>query len=229
MGFCIWFSTEIESLYSVSVGAFITVIPNARELTDYILDPIFEGLVASGKNPTKKVNAYLYPVPRKWIHRALFAYFKGWSRRALDFRVEGLENVQEGRQYIFCPNHQTHFDGLFTWTVLGDKCPDIDHFGCMSKAEHLDSWITRLMMKTLGGIPVERTGNTIDSTQQSPAAMRSGLMTERFPKRGIKRRGANVSSGSPSARKWRPSGAARVRSPLRSGRRSSAAWSSRLL
>lgn len=80
----------------------------------------------------------------------------------------------EGRQYIFCPNHQTHFDGLFTWTALGDKCPDIDHFGCMSKAEHLDNWITRLMMKTLGGIPVERTGNTIDSTQRSINFVKEG-------------------------------------------------------
>lgn len=42
--------------------------------------------------------------------------------------------VQKGRQYIFCPNHQTHFDGLFTWAALGDKCPDIDGFGCMPKA-----------------------------------------------------------------------------------------------
>ena len=166
--------TEIESLYSVSVGAYITAIPNARELTDYILDPIFEGLDTSGKNPTKKVNAYLYPVPRNWIDRALFAYFKGWIRRAFDFRVEGLENVEKGRLYIFCPNHQTHFDGLFTWTALGDKCPDIDHFGCMSKAEHLDHLITRLWMKTLGGIPVERTGNTIDSTQRSINFIKEG-------------------------------------------------------
>ena len=166
--------TEIESEFSVSVGAYITVIPNARELTDYILDPIFEGLAAKGKNPTKKVNAYLYPVPRKWYHKALFSYFKHWSRRKLDFRVEGLENVEKGRQYIFCPNHQTHFDGLFVWTALEDKCPDIDSFGCMSKAEHLDQKVTSLMMKTLGGIPVERTGNTIDSTQRSINFIKEG-------------------------------------------------------
>ena len=166
--------TAIESLYSVSVGAFISVIPNARELTDYILDPIFEGLISSGNNPTKKVNAFNYPVPRNCIHKALFNWFKSWSRRKLDFRVEGLENVQKGRQYIYCPNHQTHFDGLFTWAALGDKCPDIDHFGCMSKAEHLDNKVTALMMKTLGGIPVERTGNTIDSTQRAINYVKEG-------------------------------------------------------
>ena len=166
--------TEIESEFSVSVGAFITVIPNAREMTDYVLDPIFENLAAAGKNPSKKVNAYLYPVPRKPIHKLLFNYFKKWSRRKLDFRVEGLENVQKDRQYIFCPNHQTHFDGLFTWAALGEKCPDIDRFGCMSKAEHLDHPVTSLMMKTLGGIPVERTGNTIDSTQHSINFIKEG-------------------------------------------------------
>ena len=46
--------TEIESEFSVSVGAFITVIPNAREMIDYILDPIFENLASKSKNPTKK-------------------------------------------------------------------------------------------------------------------------------------------------------------------------------
>ena len=46
--------TEIESEFSVSVGAFITVIPNARELTDYVLDPIFENLVTQKKEPDEK-------------------------------------------------------------------------------------------------------------------------------------------------------------------------------
>ena len=166
--------TEIESEFSVSVGAFITVIPNARELTDYVLDPIFENLVTQRKNPTKKVNAYLYPVKRRQVHRALFSFFKAWSRRSLDFKVRGLKNVQEGRQYIFCPNHETHFDGLFVWTALGRKCPDLDSIGCMAKAEHLDSKVTKLMMETLGGIPVERTGNTIDSTQRSIDFIKEG-------------------------------------------------------
>lgn len=167
-------SVEIESEFAVSVGAYISVIPNPHELIDYIIDPIFASIGASKKNPTKKVNAYLYPLKRKSIHRFLFSYFKRWSRKKLDIRVEGLENVKPGRQYVFCPNHQTHFDGLFVWTALGDKCPDIDRFGCMSKAEHLDNAITSLMMRTLGGIPVERSGNTIDSTQRSIDFVKEG-------------------------------------------------------
>ena len=166
--------TEIESRFAVSVGAFLSVIPNAREMTDYILDPIFEGMAASGKNPTKKVNAYLYPAKRNRLHILLFNYFRNWSLRNLDFRVEGIENVRKGRQYIFCPNHQTHFDGLFVWTALGDRCPPVQRLGCMSKAEHLDHGVTALMMRTLGGIPVERSGNTIDSTRRSITFIQEG-------------------------------------------------------
>ena len=44
----------------------------------------------------------------------------------------------------------------------------------MAKAEHLDHKVTSLMMKTLGGIPVERTGNTIDSTQRSINFIKEG-------------------------------------------------------
>ena len=166
--------SEIDTEFGVNVGAYIIAIPNARELTDYILDPIFAGLVAENTDRKKKVDPYRYPVRRKAIHRALFSYFRKWSTKRLDFRVEGLENVREGRQYIFCPNHQTHFDGLFVWTALGSKCPKIDRFGCMSKAEHLDNILTSLMMKTLGGIPVDRTGNIIDSTQRSINFIREG-------------------------------------------------------
>lgn len=166
--------TMIESEFSVSVGAYISVIPNAREMTDYILDPIFQGLVATEGNKKKKFDAYKFPVKRSPVHRALFDYFRRWSRRSLDFRVEGLENIEAGKQYIFCPNHQTHFDGLFVWSAMGRKCPPIDRFGCMAKAEHLDNPVTSLMMKTLGGIPVDRSGNIIESTQRAINYIKEG-------------------------------------------------------
>ncbi len=166
--------SEIETEFSVNVGAYITVLPNAREMTDYILDPLFSELVSANADKKKKVDPYKYPVPRNIIHKALFHYFSKWSRTRLDFRVEGLENIQAGRQYIFCPNHQTHFDGLFVWTAQGSKCPPIDRFGCMSKVEHLDNPLTSLMMKTLGGIPVDRSGNIIDSTQRSINFIKEG-------------------------------------------------------
>ena len=166
--------SEIEAEFSVNVGAYIGVIPNTRELIDYILDPIFEELKKASSDHEKKIDAYQFPQPRKGIHKALFSYFRKWSRSKLDFRVEGLENVQEGKQYVICPNHQTHFDGLFVWAAMGSKCPDIDRFGCMAKAEHLDNPITSLMMRTLGGIPVNRSGNIIDSTQRSINFIKEG-------------------------------------------------------
>jgi 1-acyl-sn-glycerol-3-phosphate acyltransferase len=44
----------------------------------------------------------------------------------------------------------------------------------MSKVEHLDNPLTSLMMKTLGGIPVDRSGNIIDSTQRSINFIKEG-------------------------------------------------------
>jgi 1-acyl-sn-glycerol-3-phosphate acyltransferase len=166
--------TEIESAFSVNVGAYIAVIPNAREMTEYILDPIFQGIKVASAKKKKRVDPYRYPVRRTARHRALFSYFRNWTRKNLDLQVEGLENVEKGRQYIFCPNHQTHFDGLFVWTALGNKCPDISRIGCMAKKELLDNPLTSLMMKTLGGIPVDREGNIIDSTQRSINFIREG-------------------------------------------------------
>jgi 1-acyl-sn-glycerol-3-phosphate acyltransferase len=90
------------------------------------------------------------------------------------FEVEGLEHIQEGKQYIFCPNHETHLDGLWTWTALGKKAPKMDQIACMAKMEHLDSGFTRFFLTMLGGIPVDRSGDSSQTVLRSLDFIREG-------------------------------------------------------
>ena len=115
-----------------------------------------------------------FPVARRWYHRALFSCLKSVCRRRLDLRAEGLENIETGKRYLYCPNHQTFFDGFFVWAALGDKCPKLDNIGGMAKAEHLDHRLTTFLMKMMGSIPVDRTGDTGGAIQRSIDFIKEG-------------------------------------------------------
>ncbi len=161
----------IESEFSVSLASNMDSIITVGDIIDYITNPASS---ETGSNSKKKVDIYSFPVQRKWYHKLIFKWLKKWVKSNINLVVKGEENIDPNKQYIFCPNHQTHFDGLFVWIALGDKCPDINQFGCMSKAEHRNNPITSLFMEVLGGIPVERTGNTIESTKRSISFIKEG-------------------------------------------------------
>ncbi|MCR5544763.1 MAG: AMP-binding protein, partial [Eubacterium sp.] len=166
--------TEIESQFGVFIGTYLKVLPNTIEIAEYIKDPIFVSKSDNKKMVDLKFNAFEFPKQRKWIHRYAFKKVGNWFFKHLDVEIIGLENIDPKESYIFCPNHQTHVDGLWVWTAMGDKRPPIDSIGCMAKMEHLDTAQTRFMLTTLGGIPVDRTGNTMDSFKRSIDFIREG-------------------------------------------------------
>ena len=166
---------EIENEFGVFIGSYMRVLPNTREIADYITDPVFQQILEE-KDRQKKdgFDAFEFPKPRGEEHRKAFdSWLERW-RDELDIEVRGLGNIVKGERYIFCPNHQTHADGLWVWLALGDKCPPLDSIGCMAKAEHLDDPGSAFMMTVLGGIPVDRQGNTIDSFRRSIDFIREG-------------------------------------------------------
>lgn len=165
--------TEIENTYGVFIGNYLLVLPNTIEISEYIKDPLFVTANERIKQPAR-FRAADFPKKRKLAHKLAFRLIGKLFFMNMDFEITGLENIVEGESYIFCPNHQTHTDGLWVWTALGDKCPSIDSIGCMAKIEHLDAAQTRFMLTALGGIPVDRAGNTTDSFERSLEFIREG-------------------------------------------------------
>lgn len=160
---------EIENAFGVSIDITQKQISTAAGIAEFIIN----GGAAEAETGLR-FNAFDYPKQRNAIHRFLFRTAGGWFASRIDFEVEGLEKIHSGEQYIFCPNHQTHVDGLWVWKMLGEKCPPLNQIGCMAKMEHLDSAVMRLMLTVLGGIPVDRTGNVAASFQRSVDFVRAG-------------------------------------------------------
>jgi long-chain acyl-CoA synthetase len=166
-------STAVEEKYHVSIGKFLMILPNAVEIAEYIQSPFLEG-VQKNQEESEAFNAFDFPRKRRLFHKGVCASLMWLSRRVYTFDVRGLEHIKEGEQYIFCPNHVTHLDGLWTWTALGKKAPKMDRIGCMAKKEHLDSGFTRFFLTMLGGIPVDRGGDSSQSVLRSEEFISEG-------------------------------------------------------
>ena len=93
------------------------------------------------------------------------------SRLAWRFDVSGLENIPAGGKYILCPNHQSYFDSLWIWAAIGHKRVDFNRICCLAAEVFLSS---KFALAMLGGIPVERSGNTIPAIKRGLACIQDG-------------------------------------------------------
>jgi 1-acyl-sn-glycerol-3-phosphate acyltransferase len=171
-------SMALEAEFGAMPSDILTHCPTLDALVDYCAAN--QG-GARPRRPEASLDVNRYPVRRRWYHRALFAAAKRWCLHSLDFRVEGLENLVPGRQYIFCPNHAANFDGLFVLTALERMGIDLDRFGSLSKQELAHNPFTSLIVNTAGSIPVDRFGDTLPSVHRAIDFIREGGSLMIFP------------------------------------------------
>lgn len=99
-----------------------------------------------------------FPMTRRTKDRHRLIRIMKLSKKLYDFEVVGTEQLTFDQQYIFCPNHESHFDGLWVFTALQGIVNECQ-LACLAKQEHLDHAINRAFLRMLGGIPTDRKGN----------------------------------------------------------------------
>lgn len=100
----------------------------------------------------------IYPVERKEKDWRFFEKFYRWTIKNYDFSFEGIEYLDESENYIFAPNHESHFDGMWVMCCLPEK---IRSRICSMAADYLfESNIYKRGRVIMGAIPVHRTGNS---------------------------------------------------------------------
>ncbi len=106
-----------------------------------------------------------YPLPRTEKNFKDFNRFISLSKKLWNFKVFGQENLDLNEKYIFCPNHESYFDGMWIIGSLDDK---ISRSICSLAADWLfEHRIYRYALVMLGGIPVHRTGNTTTAMKRA--------------------------------------------------------------
>ncbi len=99
-----------------------------------------------------------YPYEKTKRIQRNFRRFRKLSKHFWDIEALGVEKLDFSKQYIFCPNHESHFDGMWIMTCLPEQ---IQEKMCSMAADYLfEKRIYRFGVEIMGGIPVHRGGNT---------------------------------------------------------------------
>lgn len=113
-----------------------------------------------------------YPLARTIKHINQFDTF--WKISSILWKIDifGKENINLNENYIFCPNHESYFDGLW---IIGSLDNKFKTTICSLAADTLfERKIFRKWLTMLGGIPVHRNGNTASAMRRGYECLQSG-------------------------------------------------------
>lgn len=158
------FCVEAEGVLGVTISERISL---EHSINDVL------GLVGSGEEKGGEVSeASNYPKKKgEREHRYLKKFFRR-SKRLWKLIVKGVENIPAESRLMFCPNHESYFDALWVAGALQENGYDTESFCCLA-AKHLKE--KKLMKKAfyaLGGIPVDRNGNTTSAIRRAEECLR---------------------------------------------------------
>lgn len=123
-----------------------------------------------------------YPRETNKLHLICLRMLMWFCRHIWKFEIEGLENIPKEGNFILAPNHESHLDGLWVWTALyeGVRKSEVENkinwlkICCMAKQEHLEHKFSKWFMNLVGGIPVDRGGNSIPAMVRCEDCIRNG-------------------------------------------------------
>ena len=149
---------SLENEFSVPLSEAIGSAKTIKDLVTLI--------ECGGSKDGLSYNINVYPLPKTDKHIAILKRFMKFSRMLWNFNVSGLENIANDKQYIFCSNHISTFDGLWIWSAIGYDIVNLNKTCCLVKHEFIDKKTTNFGMTLLGGIPVDRRGNALPAIKR---------------------------------------------------------------
>ena len=162
-------AVEIEKVFGCNIVTQFATIQTVEDLISIIRKGVIDEKSA---DTDYDINDFPVVRGRKTIKR-----LKKWmqlSHLLWKFDVEGLENIPSKGNYILAPNHESHLDGLWVLSCLQNSNMQYEKFCCLAKQEHLDADFSRIFMNMLGGIPVDRTGNSTKALRRAVECVKQG-------------------------------------------------------
>ncbi len=160
--------SELQTVYGTD---FMDRLDNVRTVQDLINIVGISGCSPVRSAAGKKTDVRNYPLKRNSSDIFLLDAFMRLSDKVYDIKAVGTENLRPDGHYIFCPNHESHLDGLWVMTALR-KHLYCTALACLAKQEHLDNAVSRKMIRILGGIPIDRSGNPAPALEQAVKVIR---------------------------------------------------------
>ena len=115
-----------------------------------------------------------YPLTRGPLTKMHFALCQWLACRLWTIELSGVDNLSTSENLILCSNHQSHIDGMLIFSSLCKYGMSYEKISCMAKREHLEHWHSKMWMRMLGAIPVDRYGNTLPALKRCREILRAG-------------------------------------------------------
>lgn len=161
--------SEIESEYKIDLSAQLGNI----QTVDDLKNSIFHYSKLNNKS-TAPFNVKEFPIQKSNHDLTLLRNVMALSKAIWNFKINGIENIPKNGHYIICPNHESHLDGLWVFTAIGESRLNLNNICCMAKKEHLENSFSRKWLRLLGGIPVDRYVNPLDSIKRCIECVNEG-------------------------------------------------------
>lgn len=113
------------------------------------------------------------------FYRIIFIILKGISRFLWSSKVKGIEHIRINGPVIFCSNHESDFDPFWiaSWLSRDQRAK----LCSLAKKEHFESFLMSFLVKLVGSIPVDRSGDTTPAVQAAEKVLLSGRPMMIFP------------------------------------------------
>lgn len=151
---------EIENATGINISDKMYGVSTINDIVTLLDSPI---------DDSKKSNYDIqkFPLPKKDSDIKSIARFKSLTEKIYNIKIIGIENISQETKYIFCPNHESYFDSMWIAAALYKYNFDI-RILCSMAAEHLmNNWLMKKAFVALGGIPVDRAGNTAPAIERA--------------------------------------------------------------
>lgn len=131
------------------------------------------------KNTKTKIDLSNYPLPVSKISYFAFDRVERLVKGIYHVKGEGIENLPTDTSFLICSNHRTVLDPGFISSVMPRE---VVRNTCMvGKAELVDSKILKDFIKSHNFIPIDRTGNSIQTLDRCRELLIEGKNVLIFP------------------------------------------------
>lgn len=156
--------SELEAKFGTEIAGRLPDDPTIEELAECI-----ENRGSCGNDDIWK-----YPLKRGFLTKLHFALWQWLVCRLWTIELSGADNFSTDGNLILCSNHQSHIDGLLIFSGLRKYGMPCEKISCMAKKEHLEHWHSRMWMRMLGAVPVDRYGNTLPALRRCREILKAG-------------------------------------------------------
>ena len=162
--------SELQTVYETDFMDMLGSVRTVQDLADIVGTGSCSQVRRAGSS---SFDVREFPLKRGASDRFLLHAFMDISGKVYDIRAVGAEKLRPDGHYILCPNHESHLDGLWVLTALRDRL-ECRRLACLAKQEHLENAFSRKMIRILGGIPTDRTGNPAPALEQAVKVIKKG-------------------------------------------------------